>query len=233
MSTAPADQKPDSLTVSQVAERSGVPIATIKFYIREGLLPRPRTAGRTVGRYDEAFLNRVVESARGGQPTRIEKEYFVADKDAKKREKLLDAILSDPATAKKVGPEWKQNMLKPPMKYSFVMVLDRDAGWADKLIDDLLAKKKSDDQVLESLTLAATGRLPTDTEKKLVAAVVSKTKDKKAAWQEEAGTLVGTDEAKKHAERLKPIADVLFFRSTELELDVKPLPHPPVPPKKK
>jgi DNA-binding transcriptional MerR regulator len=46
-------------TISEVAERTGVPIATIKFYIREGLLPRPRTAGRTVGRYDPAFVSRL------------------------------------------------------------------------------------------------------------------------------------------------------------------------------
>lgn len=53
------DGPPTELTISEVAERSGVPIATIKFYIREGLLPRPRTAGRTVGRYNSTFLSRL------------------------------------------------------------------------------------------------------------------------------------------------------------------------------
>jgi DNA-binding transcriptional MerR regulator len=42
-----------------VAEQTGVPIATIKYYIREKLLPRPRVAGRTVGRYDAAFVQRL------------------------------------------------------------------------------------------------------------------------------------------------------------------------------
>lgn len=50
---------PAELTVSQVAERTGVPVATIKFYIREGLLPRPRTSARTRGHYDEAFVARL------------------------------------------------------------------------------------------------------------------------------------------------------------------------------
>jgi DNA-binding transcriptional MerR regulator len=50
---------PSEWTISEVAERTGVPIATIKFYIREGLLPRPRTAGRTIGRYDMPFVNRL------------------------------------------------------------------------------------------------------------------------------------------------------------------------------
>ena len=53
------ESQPSEWTISEVAERSGVPIATIKFYIREGLLPRPRTAGRTVGRYDAAFMVRL------------------------------------------------------------------------------------------------------------------------------------------------------------------------------
>ncbi|MDW8284457.1 MAG: MerR family transcriptional regulator, partial [Myxococcales bacterium] len=53
------DRMSGELTISQVAERTGVPIATIKFYIRAGLLPRPRTRGRTVGRYDAAFVQRL------------------------------------------------------------------------------------------------------------------------------------------------------------------------------
>lgn len=57
--TQTIEKAPTELTISEVAERSGVPIATIKFYIREGLLPRPRTAGRTVGRYDGMFVARL------------------------------------------------------------------------------------------------------------------------------------------------------------------------------
>jgi DNA-binding transcriptional MerR regulator len=57
--TLPPAREPSEWTISEVAERTGVPIATIKFYIREGLLPRPRTAGRTVGRYDPAFVTRL------------------------------------------------------------------------------------------------------------------------------------------------------------------------------
>jgi RNA polymerase sigma factor (sigma-70 family) len=191
------------------------------------------TAGvRVPDETDEQFLSRVIESARGGKPTRIEKEYYLADKDAKKREKLLDQLLKDPAVAKKVGPEWKQTMLNPPQRYSFVVMFDRGTDWADKLIDDLLAKKKSDDQVLEALTLATTGRLPTDTEKKLAAAVVAKQKEKKAGWQEVAGTLAGTDEAKKHADRLKPQANYLEVHQQRLKWSGEPRQTKPVEPKK-
>jgi RNA polymerase sigma factor (sigma-70 family) len=195
------------------------PVTTLAFDTTGDVL-----VGSGLDETDEQFLNRVIESARGDKPTRVEKEYFLKDKDAKKREKLLDALLSDPAVAKKVGPEWKQKMLNPPVQFTFVAQIDLRNGWADKLIDDLLAKKKTDEQVLEALTLAAVGRLPTDTEKKLVAAVVSKTKDKKAAWQEVAGTLAGTDEAKAHADRLKPQGNVRFLMTEgqPLKLDVKP-----------
>lgn len=55
----PSVPEPSERTISEVALRTGTPIATIKFYIREGLLPRPRTAGRTVGRYDAAFVSRL------------------------------------------------------------------------------------------------------------------------------------------------------------------------------
>jgi RNA polymerase sigma factor (sigma-70 family) len=51
----------------------------------------------------------------------------------------------------------------------------------EKLVDDLIAAKKSDEAILEALTLAAQGRLPTDVEKAL-AGTVAKAPDRKAAW---------------------------------------------------
>lgn len=59
LASSRASREPTEWTISEVAERTGVPIATIKFYIREKLLPRPRTAARTVGRYDAGFVQRL------------------------------------------------------------------------------------------------------------------------------------------------------------------------------
>jgi DNA-binding transcriptional MerR regulator len=49
------------LRIGELADRAGVSIATIKFYIREGLLPPPPVkTGRTMGYYDEAYLERLL-----------------------------------------------------------------------------------------------------------------------------------------------------------------------------
>ena len=179
---------------------------------------------------DEAFLERAVKAVRGTAPSEVEKQYFAADKDPEKRGKLLDLLLKDPAVAKKLGDDWKKEMLAPPAaaRLSTVDLGERvnlnttarltwqpDGGtawrtqvrplqeWtaravitrpapADKfgpLVDALLEAKKTDEQVLEAVTLAAAGRLPTDPEKRLVLATIGKSADKKAAWVEVAKAL--------------------------------------------
>lgn len=45
--------------MAALALRSGVSRETIHFYLREGLLPRPRKAGRTVAYYDDEHLSRL------------------------------------------------------------------------------------------------------------------------------------------------------------------------------
>jgi AcrR family transcriptional regulator len=47
------------LTVSELSKRSGVPLPTIKFYIREGLLPGPRKARGTRAHYTARHLHRL------------------------------------------------------------------------------------------------------------------------------------------------------------------------------
>jgi len=63
---------------------------------------------------DAAFLRRAVTEARGTPPTALEERYFAADADPKKREKLLDALLADPTSLRRVGDGWKRRMLTPP-----------------------------------------------------------------------------------------------------------------------
>lgn len=45
--------------MAELAERSGVPVPTIKFYLREGLLPRGTAHGATRASYDLAHVRRL------------------------------------------------------------------------------------------------------------------------------------------------------------------------------
>jgi len=48
----------DQLLISELAERAGVSVRTIRFYISEGLLPPPQARGR-YSVYDEQYLTRI------------------------------------------------------------------------------------------------------------------------------------------------------------------------------
>lgn len=45
--------------MAEFAELAGVPAATVKHYVREGLLPEPERTGRTMAWYDPAWSSRV------------------------------------------------------------------------------------------------------------------------------------------------------------------------------
>jgi DNA-binding transcriptional MerR regulator len=45
--------------ISDLARVAGVPVATIKFYLREGLLPAGRLSSKTQAQYDESHLQRL------------------------------------------------------------------------------------------------------------------------------------------------------------------------------
>ncbi len=47
------------MRISELAERTGVPVHTLKFYLRERVLPPGRTTSRTRAEYDEGHVDRV------------------------------------------------------------------------------------------------------------------------------------------------------------------------------
>ncbi|MDT0276745.1 MerR family transcriptional regulator [Blastococcus goldschmidtiae] len=47
------------MQISKLARRSGVPVATVKFYLREGLLPPGELTGATRARYGEQHVERL------------------------------------------------------------------------------------------------------------------------------------------------------------------------------
>ncbi|MET9463936.1 MerR family transcriptional regulator [Streptomyces sp. NPDC006544] len=47
------------MRLAELSERSGLPTATIKYYLREGLLPAGRRVGATTSEYDEGHVRRL------------------------------------------------------------------------------------------------------------------------------------------------------------------------------
>jgi DNA-binding transcriptional MerR regulator len=47
------------MKISELSSRTGVPKETIHFYVRDGLIPRPKKRGRNVADYDESFIERI------------------------------------------------------------------------------------------------------------------------------------------------------------------------------
>jgi hypothetical protein len=199
---------------------------------------------------DAAFLTRALTETRGSGPTALELKYFGEDKDPGKREKLLDALLKEPAVQKKLGDGWKAKMLAaPPADQLFFYNLPTDGqvkryslllsepklnlatpavpaapkppapvpDKLEKLVGELLAAQKSDEAVLEAVTLATLGRLPTDAERRVAVAAAGTAADRKAAWVAVARALAATEP--KAADGVK------------LRLRVEP-PVPPSPPAK-
>ncbi len=54
-----AEQPPELLKISELAERSGVPVATIRHYLREDLLPEPVKTSRNMAYYPPEFVDRI------------------------------------------------------------------------------------------------------------------------------------------------------------------------------
>ena len=60
--TAPgraAEEAVGLLKISEVSEQSGVPVATIRHYLREGLLPEPVKTSRNMAYYSPEFVERI------------------------------------------------------------------------------------------------------------------------------------------------------------------------------
>jgi RNA polymerase sigma factor (sigma-70 family) len=173
---------------------------------------------------DAEFLKRVLTDVRGNGPTALELRYFTADKDPKKREKLVDTLLTDPAVLKKLGDAWKAKVLARQGDTPALNAwLDRGGASGDrqwrvilddsppvpppapqpnklqKLVDELVAAKKSDEAIFEAVTIATLGRLPTAGEKKIVLAGIGTVTDRKAAWAAVAKALAA-EEPKKTGE---------------------------------
>ena len=55
----PQTTQRELLKISELAERSGVPVATVRHYLREGLLPEPVKTSRNMAYYPPEFVDRI------------------------------------------------------------------------------------------------------------------------------------------------------------------------------
>jgi hypothetical protein len=142
--------------------------------------------------------------------------------------------VSPPAPASPATPKTPAVKVVPPTPATpptKVVPAKPASGSLDRLIDLLIAAKKSDADILDFVTIDVLGRLPTETEKKLTLGLVSKAADRKAAWQEVAKALAATGAGKQRSDRGDLIDldfDVIELKGTieapgdVLHLHVKP-----------
>jgi DNA-binding transcriptional MerR regulator len=86
--SAPETTNAELLKMSELAERSGVPVATIRHYLREGLLPEPVKTSRNMAYYPPEFVDRI------GLIKQLQEERFMPLRVIRE---LLDSEDADPA----------------------------------------------------------------------------------------------------------------------------------------
>ena len=164
---------------------------------------------------DIEFLRRVSLDIRGVPPTTVELNYFVADKDPRKREKLLillaaiakgtprekfvEELLADPAVQERWAEMWKARIAAEREKAAREEQGRLAGDRLSRLLSELLDGKRTDEQILEALCLATMARFPTDTECKIILDRVKSSGDRRANWDAVMRALTATAEAKAHA----------------------------------
>lgn len=103
------------MKVSELSDRSGLPVQTIKYYIREGLLPKGAATAATRAEYDDSHLERLrlIRALRevGDLPIASVKRIVgaVDDEEVGLHELLGTAAyaLSPPSEARPEDPDWR------------------------------------------------------------------------------------------------------------------------------
>jgi len=139
------------MRISALSERTGVPVATLKYYVREGLVPAGTPTGRTQASYDETHVERVrlvralTESA-GLSLAAVRQVVETLDDPPSSRHDLLGAaqhaLLSDEVGGRVAGaggqsadPEGSQDVWLARAR-----ALAESRGWECEADDPLLAR---------------------------------------------------------------------------------------------
>ena len=115
------------MLVSELAERADVPLATVKYYLREGLLPAGETTGPRRADYDDAHLRRlrVLRLLRevGGVPVTSLRQVVEALDDELRPVHDTMTLVADVISA---GPE---PAVQDPASLDIVDAVIAAAGW--------------------------------------------------------------------------------------------------------
>ncbi len=169
---------------------------------------------------DAEFMRRLSLDIRGVPPSLIEMNYFVADKDPKKREKVLrlmvatdkpataseklvQDLMADPEVQKRWMQLWQQKLYQEQIQAAHAAWMKKEsADRLDRLLSGLLDTKKMDDEILNALCLATMARYPSETERKFILDGLHRRTDRPEAWKDVLYLLTTTAEAKAHAVEL-------------------------------
>jgi DNA-binding transcriptional MerR regulator len=117
------------MLVSELAERADVPLATVKYYLREGLLPPGETTGPRRAEYDDQHLRRlrVLRLLReaGGVPVTILRQVVEALDDEQRTVHDTMTLVADVISA---GPE---PAAQDPASLDIVDAVISAVGWGD------------------------------------------------------------------------------------------------------
>ncbi|MFO8047680.1 MAG: MerR family transcriptional regulator [Desulfosudaceae bacterium] len=96
------------MKMSELSDAAGVNSATIRYYIRQGLLPRPYKTHKNMAYYDEQYIDRVLFIKK------LQKEYFLP-LDVIKDKIDERACSEEPGTADEVVKRLSRDWQAPPL----------------------------------------------------------------------------------------------------------------------
>jgi len=197
--TKPA-ASPDSHSVDEQVRR-GLDFLIEQEANRQMQSVRSRLAGNLSAGSDPEYLRRIIFDLTGKLPTMVEMNYFLADKDANKRTKIVDWLVkSSPEAAKRWAEQ--QTADKRRAYDSKRSQFGSTPAHFERLFDELFRSSRSDDQVLEALTLATLARFPTESERGFLSGFLKSQPDRRKAWEQIMAIQLNSEEFHQHLDSL-------------------------------
>jgi DNA-binding transcriptional MerR regulator len=156
--------------IAELSRRAGVPVATIKYYLREGLLPPGEAVGATRSRYDETHVRRLrlvraLVEVGGLSLSRVRDVLAEVDEESRELHGLLGAahgaLVPEPPAVSTESKERVDRLIKDQGWLVYEGSVDRAllAGALDALVG---VGHRLDDEVLQAYAQAAQQVADTD-----------------------------------------------------------------------